>query len=123
MAIFIGLSMNAVAIMLRYAKNSRADDDLVTRFRNISVYLVILGVLAIVLAIGGVVSINNSVPDASIYPGPSAAYFALLIHFLIIALMIPARLYTIVENVSQTSIEEEEEQREEAKLSFDRINN
>jgi hypothetical protein len=108
MTLFVGFSMNVVVLMLRYAESSDASSRLITQVRNIAVYLVSLGIIIVLLAfIGMVISenladrTNTILTGVAIAVGPaaSAAYYALIAHFFMIALLFPARVFTIIENI------------------------
>lgn len=114
MTLFVGFSMNAVVLMLRYAERSDASPGLIEQVRNISVYLIMLGILLLFAALLGIIAGGNAdLPVISAYPQLtlllSAIYFGLLVHFFAIALLFPVRIFVIVENIGGNGSEKPEE--------------
>lgn len=114
MTLFVGFSMNAVVLMLRYAERSDASPGLIEQVRNISVYLIMLGILLLFAALFGIIASGNAnLPVISMYPQftllLSAIYVGLLVHFFTVALLFPVRIFVIVENIGGNGSENPEE--------------
>lgn len=107
MTLFVGFSMNAVVLMLRYAESSDANPDLIEQVRNIAVYLVTLGIILVFIALIGIVTVKNSQLEA-VGRGESALYYSLLIHFFTVALLFPTRIFTVVEQIGKGGSSTEE---------------
>ena len=122
MVLFVGFSMNAVVLLLRYAESSNADPELVEQARNISVYLVTFGMIIATAAFAGIIWVNNSNSGQDLGLIPSSVLIFLLTHYVLVALLFPTRIFTIVENIGRenfnntetqnASSEEEEEVRQ-----------
>lgn len=97
LTLFVGFSMTSVIMLLRYAGNSDANPGLIEDTRNISTYLITLGIVFIFGCIFGIATIQNNI---SILPNiiESFLVFSSLTHYLMVVLLFPARIFSIVEN-------------------------
>ena len=100
LTLFVGFSMTSVIMLLRYAESPDANPDLVEDTRNISTYLITLGIMYIFGCIFGIVTIQNSI---SILPNYIETFlvFCSLTHYLMVVLLFPARIFSIVENTGE----------------------
>lgn len=98
MTLFVGFSMNVVVLMLRYADRSDSSGNLIVQVRNISVYLIAVGIVLLLFSLIGTVLIENNV-SLPLHGIPSALYYAFIAHFFAVALLFPARVFSIIENI------------------------
>jgi hypothetical protein len=102
-SLFVGLLTNSVILLLRYSDTNNPSENLIDQTRNISIYLIVSGILIVSLSIGGYFSslvIDGAVLISKIY---SAIMVFLLSHYLFSILLLPARLFVIIENSSKTN--------------------
>ena len=99
-AFLVGLSLNAVILLLRYSSNSDASEKLVTEVRHISVYSIVSGVLIILVTLLVIASKNNFETSYShiILPVVSFIMYSAILHYFMTILLLPARVSVIVEN-------------------------
>lgn len=97
LTLFVGFSMTSVIMLLRYADSSGANPDLVDDTRNISTYLISLGIIFIFGCIFGIATIQNGI---QVFPQNFESFlvFGSLTHYLMVVLLFPARIFSIVEN-------------------------
>lgn len=97
---FVGLLTNSVIFLLRYSDTNNPEDSLVDQTRNISVYLIVIGILIIGAALSGYlvsVEIDYSPILAKLY---SAIIIFALTHFFFSILLLPARIFVIIEETT-----------------------
>lgn len=97
LTLFVGFSMTSVIMLLRYAGSSNANPDLIKDTRNISTYLITLGIMYIFACIFGIATIYNNI---QVLPNSFESFlvFSSLTHYLMVVLLFPARIFSIVEN-------------------------
>lgn len=121
MTLFVGFSINSVILLLRYSENSDASKNLIDQVRNLAIYVVVVGIILVVITFAGFTFINGV--GNSIIPAPitirgvdllatpdlqalgafgSIIVYSLLAHFLMTILLLPARVYVIVERAGKT---------------------
>jgi hypothetical protein len=110
MVLFVGFSMNAVVLLLRYAESSDADPELVEQARNISVYLVTFGIIIATVAFAGIIWVKNFKSGQGLGLIPSSVLIFLLTHYVLVALLFPTRIFTIVEKIGRENFRDTETQ-------------
>lgn len=100
--LFVGFSMNSVLLLLRYSSKEDASPLLVDQTRNLISYLLYLGVLLGFLGLlGYIVSSESISPPQWLEIAVAAISVFALIHFLVVVLFLPARIFTIIERSTE----------------------
>lgn len=100
LSFFVGLLTNSVIFLLRYSDTNNPSGNLIDQTRNISIYLIVVGILIIALSISGYFSslaFDSVFLLTKIY---SAVLVFALAHYLFTALLLPARIFVIIEDTS-----------------------
>lgn len=104
LAILIGFSINAVFLLIDHAKDdpSELEQELLENTRNITLYAIIFGIFTLSFAGLVLLSINNDTlfSDGVLLLVVSSVLYASLAHYILTLLLLPARLYVIVETSS-----------------------
>lgn len=103
LAILIGFSINAVFLLMNGGSEEPSTDEieLFENTRNITIYSIIIGIFTLVIAgilltgLSNDFNINGKLP---LILGSSVLSF-LVTHYIITLLLLPARLYVIIESV------------------------
>lgn len=100
-SILVGFSLNTVVLLLRYSENTDASNNLMENVRTFSVYSILVGMAILALTISMIISESLAFPQnltTSLHYISSGAVFFLLLHYLSVVLLLPSRVFVIVEN-------------------------
>ncbi|MFB6185891.1 MAG: hypothetical protein ABEI86_03370 [Halobacteriaceae archaeon] len=101
---FVGLLTNSVVLLLRYSDTNNPGDNLIDQTRNISIYLINLGIVIIGLSLGGYL-ISAGFEYNPIFAIPYAAFIVFVLsHYFFAALLLPARIFVIIEDTTDNSV-------------------
>ncbi len=100
LSILIGFSINALVLLLRHGNQSDVDDDLLDTVRDLASYTLIIGVFVLAIAsISFLLFETWSKPISRLNLSVvSFIMYAISGHFIANILLIPARVYVLVEN-------------------------
>jgi amino acid transporter len=95
-SILVGFSLNAVLLLLRYGMNSDASNKLMRIVRHISIYSVLIGVIVVIVSLTSLLITQNM--ESSLITGfLSGVIFLSVSHYLLTVLLLPARVFVVVE--------------------------
>lgn len=101
--LFVGFSMNSVLLLLRYSNKEDSSPLLVDQTRNLISYLLYLGVFLAFLGLTGYAATAKTVnPPEWIGVIVTTLSVFVLVHFLIVVLFLPARIFTIIEQTASS---------------------
>lgn len=107
--LFVGFSMNSVLLLLKYSDREDASPLLIDQTRNLVSYLLYLGVILAFLGLvgyaltaqAGAGSVDGTMRIFHLVM--SALSVFALVHFLVVVLFLPARIFTIIEQSVEKS--------------------
>mgnify|MGYP000193855694 CR=1 FL=1 len=108
--LFVGFSMNSVLLLLKYSDKEDASPLLIDQTRNLISYLLYLGVILAFLGLVGYALTAQAGTESIV--GDTTRIFHLimaaisvfvLVHFLVVVLFLPARIFTIIEQSVEKS--------------------
>lgn len=100
-SLFVGFSMNAILLLLRYSDRDDASEILIDQTRNMVTYILYVGIAIATVSVAGYVFSIHAGDTTTIYTRfTSYISVFLMTHFMNVILFLPARIFTVIESTT-----------------------